>query len=130
MTLLVDSSVLIDFLRDTRGRREYVGQIRGRSVVLATSVVSVSEVYSGLRAQEQRLADELFSILEVVDLDFETARLGGELRHSWARKGITLGLPDCLIAATAIRRGMPLMTDNQKHFPMPELTLHSLPRVT
>lgn len=58
----------------------------------------------------------------------EIARRAGLLRNEWkTTKGQTLPLDDMLIAATAIVNGLVLLTDNRKHFPMPELNLYPLP---
>lgn len=46
------------------------------------------------------------------------------LRFEYARKGAILSLLDMLIAATALERGLTLITANRKHFPMPELVIH------
>ena len=58
------------------------------------------------------------------------ARRAGRLRFEYARQGITLALADTLIAATVLEHDLTLITDNRKHFPMPELALHSLPGET
>jgi predicted nucleic acid-binding protein len=49
------------------------------------------------------------------------------LKREHARKGATLSLTDCLIAAVAIHNQLTLMTDNVKHFPMKQLVLYPLP---
>jgi predicted nucleic acid-binding protein len=49
------------------------------------------------------------------------------LKGAWARKGVTLELPDILIAAVAIEHGLALATDNLRHYPMPELRIVPLP---
>jgi predicted nucleic acid-binding protein len=55
------------------------------------------------------------------------ARRAGTLKAAWARKGITLTLPDVMIAATALEHYAGLATDNRKHFPMPELQFIAMP---
>lgn len=79
-----------------------------------------------------RLGEELktvilldtFDILPVTQI---IAHRAGLLKAEYARKGITLNLIDMFIAATAIEYDLPLLTDNRRHFPMPELTLYPLP---
>ncbi len=51
----------------------------------------------------------------------------GALKNEWARKGNTIALPDVTIAAVALANGLILVTDNRKHFPMPELQFLKLP---
>lgn len=55
------------------------------------------------------------------------ARLAGLLYSEWRAKGITLSLPDATIAAVCLENGIPLISDNTRHFPMPELKLVTLP---
>jgi len=45
------------------------------------------------------------------------------LRRDWQKKGHTLSYTDVTIAAVALGNRAPLITDNRKHFPMPELQL-------
>jgi predicted nucleic acid-binding protein len=59
--------------------------------------------------------------------DRSAARLAGELRQEWARKGKTFLLADMIIAAVCLTGGLTLVTDNRKDFAMPGLTLHPLP---
>jgi len=53
--------------------------------------------------------------------------LAGRWRRDYARKGITLGQGDCLIAAAAVAIDARLATGNPKHFPMPELDVEHWP---
>jgi len=54
------------------------------------------------------------------------ARRAGYLKIALAKQGITVLLPDAIIAATAIENRLTLVTDNVKHFPIPDLKLYSL----
>jgi len=57
----------------------------------------------------------------------EIARQAGLLRGDWQKKGQTLSYTDGTLAALALSNDAPLLTDNRKHFPMPELQLIPLP---
>jgi predicted nucleic acid-binding protein len=57
----------------------------------------------------------------------EIARQAGLLRRDWRKKGQTLSYTDVTIAAVALGDSIALLTDNRKHFPMPELRLLPLP---
>jgi predicted nucleic acid-binding protein len=124
MKLLLDTSVLIDFLRGSRGRRELIGQLRLDHAAIAVSAITVAEIYSGCPPSQQAAFELLFQALEVIPTDFVSAKLGGEMRFHWARKGRTLSLTDTLIAATALQHGLTLLTDNARDFPMPDLKLY------
>jgi len=60
-------------------------------------------------------------------VNWDIARHAGELKSQWAKKVQTIAVPDVTIAAVALANGLTLVTDNQRHFPMPELLLLPLP---
>jgi tRNA(fMet)-specific endonuclease VapC len=127
MTILLDTSVLIDVLNRRKGRREFLRELVSRNDRLACCAVTVAEIYARARTAEARDTEELLNSLQYFDLDRGAARRAGRLKSAWARKGITLGLPDVLIAAVAIEHNLALATDNGKHYPMPELRMIPLP---
>jgi predicted nucleic acid-binding protein len=45
-------------------------------------------------------------------------------RQEYKSKGVNLGTPDTVIAATAYVHNYPLLTNNTKDYPMPELALY------
>jgi predicted nucleic acid-binding protein len=127
MTFLLDTSVLIDTLRLRHGRKELLAQLARDGHHLTTTVINVTEVYSGIRAAEERRTGSFLDSLECYGLDASAAEHAGRLRNLWGKKGKTIALTDIIVAAIAIERGCTLMTDNRKDFPMPELTLYPLP---
>jgi len=127
MTILLDTSVIIDALRRRRGRREYLGTLLGAGHDLACCAISVAEVYSGMRPEEVLATGRFFDDLLYVEMSREAARNAGELRAKWRQRGKTLSLPDALIAAVALAENLTLATDNVKDFPMPDLRLLDLP---
>jgi predicted nucleic acid-binding protein len=52
----------------------------------------------------------------VLPLDVETARIWGELTARAQKKGVVIPPADGLLAATALRHGLHVMTRNTKHF--------------
>jgi predicted nucleic acid-binding protein len=54
----------------------------------------------------------------------DDAELAGKFKKDYSEKGITLGLDDMLIAATAITSNYTFVTRNISHFPMPEIDLY------
>jgi predicted nucleic acid-binding protein len=113
--LVLDTDVLIDFLR---GRTEAVGYLESVSDELLTSVVTVAELFAGVReGEERRTLEELLEEFRVVPVTREVAELGGLHRRDY-RKSHNIQLADALIAATVEQEQATLVTLNDKHFPM------------
>jgi len=113
--LLLDTVFLIDFLR---GQRQAVAFMEGESRPMAVSALTIAELHAGVRDGEEkdRLA-ELISIFSQIPVDPETAVEGGLLRRDYGPSHGT-GLIDAILAATALRQGLRLVTLNAKHYPM------------
>jgi predicted nucleic acid-binding protein len=125
--LLVDTSVLIDVLRAQKQRRKYLAQAVREGHTLVTTALNVAELYAGMWEPEVRSTEALLAGLECIDVSGTIARLAGKLKRDWAQKGRTLTLADTIVAATAIERNCPLLTNNRRDFPMPKINLLSIP---
>jgi len=113
--LLIDTDVLIDYLRDYPEAVRYVEACQERLLV---SVVTVAELYAGVREGEERARLERFlQAFEIIPLDRRLAVQGGLYRRDYS-KSHNVGLADAFIAATAAQRQVPLVTLTGKHFPM------------
>jgi predicted nucleic acid-binding protein len=128
MTYLLDSSVIIDALNDQNGRNELLEKFSQQDVLLACCSVNITELYMGMRPSEVKKSEQFLCSLEFYPVTWDIARFAGQLYNHWRRKGLTLSLSDVTVAAVAITNGLPLLTDNSKHFPMPELHLLPLPK--
>jgi predicted nucleic acid-binding protein len=114
-TILLDTDVLVDYLREYPPAVEY---LESRRENLSTSVVVVAELYAGAREGSERTAlSTLLSLFEIIPVDAELAERGGLLRRDFGPKHGT-GLADALIAASAQKSGAELVTLNAKHFSM------------
>lgn len=127
MTYLLDSSVIIDTLNGRKDRPRLLAGLSQRDILLACCSVNVTEVYMGMRPGEEAKTEKLLHSLEFYQVSWEAARLAGDLFRQWQRKGQTLALSDLTIAGVALSNDLTLVTDNQKHFPMPDLQLLALP---
>jgi predicted nucleic acid-binding protein len=85
---------------------------------MGVSALTMAELHAGVRDGEERdqLA-ELLSIFNQIPVDPETAAEGGLLRRDFGRSHGT-GLIDAILAATALKYGLRLVTLNDKHYPM------------
>jgi predicted nucleic acid-binding protein len=114
--LVIDTDVLIDYLRD---QPLAVAFLEGCDQPLAASVVSIAELYVGVVREgvERQRLDAFVSAFEVLPLEKEAAMQAGLLRRQYGRSHGT-GLADALIAASVQAAGATLATLNRRHFPM------------
>ena len=115
--MLVDTDILIDYLRGVAEASDYIEAHIDR---IQVSAITVAELYQGVIDEEERVAlDSLVSALRVLDATEKIAIEAGLFRRKY-RSSHNVGLADCLIAATANQHALPLRTLNVKHFPMLE----------
>ena len=124
---LADTSLIIDLINDRRGRRDFVARLLKPGDSLGYCTINLIEVYSGMRPGEEEITRKWLDRLLYYDVTQEIGRQAGFIRYQWRRRGHTLSLADVTIAATALHYGLRLLTDNEKHFPIPELDLQPLP---
>lgn len=129
-TILLDTSVIFEHVNGRFGRTEYLETLLDEGHLLACCPVNITEVYAGLRPGEEDLTKHFLDSLEFFAVTAPIAARAGLLRRDWRQKGHTLSYTDVTIAAVALANGLDLLTDNQKHFPMPELRLYPLPHAT
>lgn len=115
MSVVLDTSVLVDHLRGSEPATEYLVNLDTRP---SCSEVTRIEVLQGLRSSERRAADRLFALIAWVPVDEPVARRAGDLGRRWRRRHSGIGVADLVIAATAEELGAALATRNLKHFPM------------
>ncbi len=125
-TYLLDTSVIVDAINNKRNRNRALIGLATQGHTLACCPVNVAEVYAGLRPKEEQKTAALLRSLQLFPITYPVAELAGLLKRDYARRGLTLTIPDTLIAAVAIHNHLSLITDNVKDFPMPELSLHPL----
>lgn len=113
--LLIDSDVLIDYLRD---RAEAVTYLESLTPPLSISAITVAELYAGVRDGAERMTlDRFIDSFQVVTIDEDIATRAGIIRRDFGKSHGT-GLADAVIAATAELHHAKLVTLNSKHFQM------------
>ena len=127
MSILLDTTVLIDVLRGRRRTVERLTALRQHGDVPYTTPISVEEIHRGLRDTERVAAARLFDGLRIASIGRPEGVRAGDWRRDHASAGMTLAQADCLIAAAAVTLGVPLATGNPKDFPMRELEVQHWP---
>lgn len=126
MRILLDTNVVSE-LRRQRPDERVVTRVRQIDAADAfLSVIALGElVYGVQRLPKSRKRRDLAAWLDelersygerILPIDAETARLWGEVTAASESKGRPLPPQDGLIAATALRHGLHLMTRNVRNF--------------
>ncbi len=119
MGYLIDTCVLIDHLtgRLSPATVAWLEQVI-TSGLAVTSVIVYHELLYGTRTEKARAAvEKLLEAWEVLPVDRGIAKRAAEIWRDQATKGRTLGMADCLIAATAELNNLKVVTANVKDFP-------------
>ena len=120
ISCLVDTDVAIDFLR----RREYAQKLLkswAEEGLMAISTLTHLEIYQGMKTGEEELTNAFLDGLISVAVDIPIARRAGTMLRGLRSKGMTIGIADAIIAATALQFGAPLLTNNVEHYPFSNL---------
>lgn len=126
MRILLDTCAISE-LRQKAPRKSVLDAIDAvPSENLFLSVITLGELAKGisLLAKGKRKNDlqswlldlERFYGDRILPIDADTARIWGELTADAQKKGAQIGVPDGLIAATARRHGLHVMTRNSQDF--------------
>ena len=133
MASLIDSSVLVDV---ERGRADLGALLekrgdRGIAMAAITAAVLLHGVHR-LRASKRKtraeaVVETLLASIPVIPFDLVCARAHARLGAELARRGITVGTHDLMIGATALARGLSVVTRDQRSFPrIPGLEIEDL----
>lgn len=125
-TILLDTTVLIDVLRNRNQRRSLLAALVRSGCLLATSTISIAEVFSGLRSGEEEATRALLDQLDSIPVSAPIAERAGQLKASLRREGQTRSITDMIVAATALENELTVATDNVKDFQLPGLKLFPL----
>jgi predicted nucleic acid-binding protein len=119
---LIDSDWTIDYLQ---GKAAIVRRVNDlvRRRALAISIVCVAEIYEGIiyshePVLRERALKQFLRLARLLPLDQQSARIFGRERGRLrkAKKVEEIGDLDILIAATALRHNLTLLTNNRRHF--------------
>ena len=119
---LLDTNVLILHLREKPGIAEILTRW-GEESDLYISVVTRTEILAGMRPREEERTLALLNALVNLPVDEAIADQAGRLIYQYARQGFQFSFPDAIIAATALRYNLVLVTTNIRHFPVPDLEI-------
>lgn len=126
---LIDTSTYLDILKADKNRKAswaqktlihtlaYMGMFKQMSI----SAFTIYEVLDGINrgafaGSVDEFLDQALPEFDVFYPNQETMALGAQINAQLVKKGMTIGVVDSLIAATAIQHGLLLVNANTKHF--------------
>jgi len=122
MNLLFDTNLLIEYSRNP-GLPLFEDSINEGNHFF-TSVICIAEFRVGVLARSLHWVDEIKEVFTPLAVTYEIALLGGGFRQELLNKGLDIPLPDHLIAATALKHDLALVTLNKKDFPHQGLQIY------
>ena len=119
MQYLLDSDWVIQILNGIKPAELRAQELRPLGV--AISAVSVGEIFDGVFGARDPIQREaaLLDLLEhheVIPVDATDARIFGRERRRLRLIGLPIDSMDILIAATALRHDLIMLTNNRQHF--------------
>ncbi len=126
MRILLDTNVLPEIRKSKHNDQvlEHVKKIGSDNIYLSS--ITIGEIACGIsRLDQGRKRQDLTAWLShienqyhkrILPIDTDTARMWGEITAKCQAKGRSLSPADGLIAATALRHGLHVMTRNVKDF--------------
>jgi predicted nucleic acid-binding protein len=115
VSVVFDTSILIDVLRGDHAALGYVGAVTDTPIC---SEITRIEVIRGLRSGERTSVEQPFRAVRWIPLDEPIARRAGELGRRWDRHRPAISVADLVIAATTEQAAAELATANVRHLPM------------
>jgi len=115
----VDTSFLVALERREGGALEKMRELADRGEAVYVTAVSVAEFYRGAYGSRDsvkavRDVRGLLELFAVLDLDYESGRLWGELAE--AMKSDMIGDRDLFVASIALANRQGVVTGNLRHF--------------
>ena len=117
MTVVIDTSILIDHLRGNADSARLLEHERAAGPLHASEITRL-EVLAGMREQEEDRTRFTLSALRWHPVDADVAEAAGALGRAWLPSHHGIDAADLAIAATAMLLEARLLTLNVRHFPM------------
>ncbi|MEI7908014.1 MAG: type II toxin-antitoxin system VapC family toxin [Verrucomicrobiota bacterium] len=121
MNRVLDTNVCIDVLRGRKKVVEHLASCSPRECFI--SVVTEFELFQGAerapvdyRNDERAKVARLVAALQLLSFDSECARTAARINASLLSRGTPVSITDVFIAATGLRHGWCVVTNNTKDF--------------
>jgi tRNA(fMet)-specific endonuclease VapC len=117
---LLDTNIIVAFLKGNPVVVEKVGQYINEHETLTVSIISYYEILRGLKSvgskKKLQAFERFISDCEVKELGRSVAERAADIYVELKPRGELIEDADILVAATAMDKGLVVVTDNEKHF--------------
>jgi len=114
MKALLDTSILIDYLRGLKEAKNLIEKIRNKEIHCLVSTLTEAELFAGKECEKESKREEIKALIllcEKLHIDNEISQKAGEFKRKY-----NILLDDCIIAATAHIQNVRLWTKNIEEF--------------
>ncbi|MBI5207313.1 MAG: PIN domain-containing protein [Candidatus Firestonebacteria bacterium] len=118
--VLFDTDILIDHLRGKKEAKDIL--LKFKNGTNYYSVITMGEILFGMNENEKSRTYKLLNSMKEITVNKELVYLAYDVKTK--SKGFHLELYDCIIAATAIKYNLILVTKNFKHYPDKRIKLY------
>ncbi len=117
--ILIDTDILIDFLRGDKNTTEMIKRISTERLI--TTDINAFELYHGAYKSKNKQInvtniEDLLNSLELLSTNRESMRKAAELIADLDKKGASIDIADLFIASICLINSASLLTRNKKHF--------------
>lgn len=117
--VFLDSSIIIDFLRNKQETLNKIRKLYESNAELSTSSINVFELLKGALRSSKETPEKVYSFLsniKILNFDSESAKKSAEIFEELRKRGELIDIADLMIASVVIMNNETLLTDNRKHF--------------
>ncbi len=119
--VILDTDLLIGFLRDNEEAINKISKLLVKHVILFTTSINAAELYFGAclseKAQDNvETVERLLENVNIIPFELIHGKIYGEIRSDLQKKGEIINELDVFIASIAIEKDLPIITRNTKNF--------------
>jgi hypothetical protein len=122
--VIVDTSVLIDFLKDKAPHAAAVAALINSQRIRTTGIITAELLQGAKTETEEAYVIELLNGIPAIEVTSALWLKAGRLSCALRRKGVTLPLTDIAIAVTAIEHKLSIFTLDGHFERIPGVKLH------
>lgn len=116
--MILDTNFIIDFFKNRENAVEKASELNERGETLFMTSVTVFELWHALDIKNKEKREKLEKFIGIFDLlvlDRESAKKGGEIHMDLRLKGSPIDPEDSMIAGVAIKNNQAILTRDE-HF--------------